>query len=33
MKRSVFCGKVMEYNYVCNIWHHWSPLMTHSIWW
>jgi len=22
-----------EYDYACNIWHQWSPLMTHSLRW
>jgi len=23
----------MELDYECNSWQHWSPLMTHSVWW
>jgi len=27
----VTCNKVMEYDYACNNWHHWSSLMTQSL--
>jgi len=28
IKHLVICDKVMEYDYACNRWYHWSPLMT-----
>jgi len=33
IQRLLICDKVVEYDYTCNIWNHWSPLMTHSLWW
>jgi len=27
----VTCDKVIEFDYVCSSWHHWSPLTTQSL--
>jgi len=28
IKQLVICDKMKEYDYACNSWHHWSPLIT-----